>query len=38
MSVKIIQERLDDYEAKSFQEEEMALREITHMPARILHP
>jgi len=29
MSVKIIQERLDGYEAKSFQEEEMALREIT---------
>jgi len=29
MSIKIIQERLDSYEAKSFQEEEMALREIT---------
>jgi hypothetical protein len=29
MSVKIIQERLDGYEANSFQEEEMALREIT---------
>ncbi|GAH00280.1 unnamed protein product, partial [marine sediment metagenome] len=29
MSVKIIQERLDGYNAKSFQEEEMALREIT---------
>ena len=29
MSVKIIQERLDGYEAGSIQEEEMALREIT---------
>ena len=29
MSVKIIQERLDGYEARSFQEEDMALREIT---------
>jgi len=29
MSVKIIQERLNSYEVKSFQEEEMALREIT---------
>lgn len=29
MSIKIIQERLDSYKTKSFQEEEMALREIT---------
>lgn len=33
MSIKIIQERLDSYEAKSFQEEEMALREITQEAA-----
>ena len=29
MSIKIIQERLDTYQAKSVQEEEQALREIT---------
>lgn len=29
MSTKIIQERLESYQARSFQEEEMALREIT---------